>query len=261
MPINPFRNATNFNSEVGAGNVPGFTNGVLFGLSLEIPSLPADIWHGGGIYTGQPTSNLSDFIEIFSSESGDALNGDGAHAYIIQGLKNVNSCFIESETVLAHPTDGQLSVFSSEKWYRMSLNIVPIAGANEGALGEITLRHQSVVANVFSVIPTGFNRSQLGAFTVPCNNELTQDNGLLSMRRTGGNLSGSVVVTARARPPGGVYQAIFTLPVVSGGPVPFTFDDIGELPAGTDIKFSVLEISNTDIIAIVSSTFTLRQTA
>lgn len=261
MPIGPFRNIpNNFNLSVSAGQLPGFDNFFLTGVTPVITAIPTDIWGGAGDYPGQPTSNLSDIIAISSTNSLDNLGGTGAHAYTITGLKTVDSQFYETEMVLAHPTDGQLDVFSAEKWYRVTVSRVVAAGVLGTSAGTITASHQTVPANIFSVINPPLNRSMDAVYTVPANNQLTINGGYITARRLGGNLNGAAVICTVARVPGILYQCFQPTPAsTDGGAVNFFIDDIVETPPGTDFKFTVLEVSNlTDIICSAFMNFTIR---
>jgi len=259
MPVLPFApNPEDFNFAVSRGNFFDVENGFVFGLTQTIPAVPQDVWNGNGVYPGQPISNLSDSLDITSSNAGDSLAGGGAHAYLVIGLESVLSTEYTREIVAAHPTDGTIAVTTAGNFYRVSRIQVLTAGANQGALGTITVNHTTVPANVFCVVPVGFNRSQIGTYTVPAGHVLTADHIILSTRRAGGNLSGNAVVSAKGRAPGGVFESLFTFPITSGPPITVPLDNIGNIPPGTDLKFTVIESSDTDTIVSALLTFTQR---
>ncbi len=259
MGVGPFRVLNDFNLDVTAGNVPGYTQQTIVGLSLSVPVVPADIWGGTGLYAGQPNSNVSQQIRITSTAITDALNSTGAHAYAIRGLLTPESTEFTSEIVLAHPTDGTLGVTTVNSYYRVRRVLVVAAGSSETANGVITAQHDITVANIFAEIPLTFDVSQLATMTVPANCEMTFGKTLYTLRRVGGNLSGNAAVSVNVRAPGSIFQSFSTVNVTNDSTVNADAENMGPVPAGSDIKFSIREVSNADVSISIRSNLTFRR--
>jgi hypothetical protein len=69
-----------FEITVAAGLMQGFEINKKFGRNEDIDtdSEPEDIWHGGGPYTGQPTSGSAETVTVVSDNANDTAGGTGS---------------------------------------------------------------------------------------------------------------------------------------------------------------------------------------
>lgn len=133
-----------------------------FGYNSDIDtgSTPEDVWDGGGLYTGFPSS--ADTINVSSSSASDSSGNIGAHCVHLYGLDS-NYNIIE-ETI---PINGTSGTTSTNQFLRVMVASIPKAGSNEFNVGNVTIRHTNTPANIFSVIQPGTGQSRIGVFTIP----------------------------------------------------------------------------------------------
>lgn len=125
------------------------------------------------------------------------------------------------------------------------------AGDDGENAGTLTLRHTVTTANIFAVLPIDRNQTAIGAFTVPLGKTLFMDRATMSMVRSAA-AAASAETTFRARPQGGVFNAIFS-PTISTSQS-WIFEDDGwiEFAALTDIK---MRAESTTAEAVVAGEF------
>lgn len=171
------------------------SQGLFAGYSLEnkfgrVTGVGAatDVWDGGpSVYTGFPVSTL-ETVNIFSSNANDTAAGTGLRTIRIFGLDgNYNQ---QQEDI----TLNGLTAVTSTKTYRRIFRVYGLTAGSGGVnAGTITVRHTTTVANVFTVMPIGFNQSQISGFTIPAGytgylrkydaemNDNTANNGILAI--------------------------------------------------------------------------------
>ena len=237
---------SDFLTEVARGNVNGYEIGTVFGRNPEIDTTtdPEDMWNGGGDYTGFPTGS-AETVQVFSSSTSDTSAGTGARTIRFFGLKSSTSTDYESEDVTMN---GTTAVTTSSTWYRINKAYVLTAGSGGSNAGTITIRHSSTTANVFVQMPVGFNETTIAAYTVPAEKTLLLKRIRTSITRASG-AAGSATVTLRVRETGGVFRAIRVFEVQTASTTDFTQLGGDILPAGTDIKFRIDQVSDNDTVA------------
>lgn len=162
-----------------------------------------DVWNGGGIYTGHPTSTTAETIEVFSSDAADTnVSGSGAWTFEIVGLKSATSTIYETETLNLNGTNA---VTSTNTWWRVNRARVLTAGSGGANVGNITVRHTTTTANIFAVLPAGFNQTSIAAYTVPYTVTGYLEQITINSSRTTG--TGYSVISLRSRKQGEVYQS------------------------------------------------------
>lgn len=91
-------------SEIGVGS--GLFRGIsivnISGLNSDVDfgSVPEDIWEGGGVYTGFPSS--AETIEVFSGSANDSSAGTGARTALLLGLDTNYNEISETITFIRH---------------------------------------------------------------------------------------------------------------------------------------------------------------
>lgn len=237
---------SDFGTEVALGNVTGVTSEVVFGRNPAITtgSAPEDIWLNGGTYTGQPLSTVPETIEVFSSSSLDDVGSTGADTVRIWGLKTNLSTEYESEKIALN---GISAVKSTNTWWRVNRMEVVSAGSTGANQGTITARHSITTSNVFIGLASTLNKSAVAAYTVPAQSTALLKRIRIAMVRTNGS-PGSSNITLRYRPLGGVYLSK-SFELQDGGGISYN-NFTGELfQPGTDIKFTVEEVSDNTVVA------------
>lgn len=151
---------------IGRGIIPGVGHVHKYGRNPAIATGAFEaIWNGGGLYTGHPTG-AAEAMEIFSSSTADnGATATGALTVTIQHLLDGDKNQMPDVTVtLNGQTPVSLGVQTYSRASRLKVITAGSTGANEGLL---TLRHTSTTANIFAVMPIGYNKTMIVAYTVP----------------------------------------------------------------------------------------------
>jgi len=245
-PLMTTEGGPGFGSNVVLGLVPGYYLDTKFGRnnSIGTATVPEDVWHGGGEYTGHALVT-PETVEVFSSDGADAPAGSGALTIRFHGLKtNASTEYVSEDVTL----NGVTAVPTSTTWWRINRAYVLTAGGGGANVGTLTIRHTTTTANVFAVMPAGANQTQIAAYTVPAGSQMLIKHFRFSITRSTG-AAGSANVTLRAREPGSVFRAIRNLELQTGSVVDVTSAGGVLLPAGTDVKFRVESVSDNGTIA------------
>jgi len=154
----------NFILEAAAGRVPGYSSERKIGRNIDIDtaSVPEDIWGGGGLYTGFPTSGSAETVDVFSSSANDTSAGTGARTIRMFGLDADYNEQFEDITL-----NGTTAVTSTKTWWRLNHASVTSVGSGATNAGEITIRHTTTTANVFAVMPAQKGQTSILAYTIP----------------------------------------------------------------------------------------------
>jgi hypothetical protein len=236
-----------FLTEVALGNVENYETGTKFGRNpdIDIGSTPEDMWNGGSEYTGFPTGFTPETVDVFSSSAADDSAGTGARTIRIFGLASPTATEYTSEDITM---DGTTAVTSSGTWWRINRAFVLTAGSNGENQGTITVRSTTTTANVFVEMPT-FNQTTIGAYTVPAERTMVIRRIRVSITRTNGS-AGSATVTLRVRESeSGVFRAIRVFELDTSSPVEYTSVGGDVIPAGSDIKFRIEDVSDNATVA------------
>ena len=207
--------------------------GVKFGRSMLLTPMntPADVWNGGGLYTGQSIVGGVP-VEVFSSDVGD--NAD-IEIFGLDALGNEQS---EPLTL-----NGTTPVASGLTWNRVFRGVITSTPINTGS---VTCWDSSNNANVFFVMPPGSGQTVVGALTVPANKNMA----IFAYEYTSIRANGSAYsceVTLRIREPGGVYRAIRTYGMGSGFEIRKAPRPPIVLPPLTDIVARIEDVSDNDV--------------
>jgi hypothetical protein len=236
-----------FFSEVALGNINNYFIGTKFGRNpqIDINSAPEDMWAPGGLYTGHPVSFTPQTVNVFSSSTTDTSAGTGARTIQISGLKSPTSTDYETENITLN---GTTQVTSINTWWRVNRVKVLTAGTGGQNAGTITVRSTTTTANVFVVMPIGFNQSTIGAYTVPFGKTMIIKRVRVTITRASG-AAGSATISLRVRPAGGVYNSARIFELQTGGST--EFESLGGLviESGSDIKYRIDSVSDNSTIA------------
>lgn len=242
-------NVSNFIFEVALGNISNFNSVNKFGRNSDIDiGTPEDVWEGGGLYSGHPTTS-PETVNVFSSDANDTSAGTGMRTVTIYGLRTSTSTAEESETITLN---GTSQVTSSLTWYRIYTAEGITYGSGGINAGNITIRHTTTTANVFAVIAAGNGRTTVAAFTIPSGKTGYITALSIYMGRANGS-AGSANVSIRVKPNTreGAGNVLRTYIITNQSPIKPDLSLPLVISENTDIKIRVDSVSdsNTQITA------------
>ena len=130
---------------------------------LANSTTPADIWDGGGTYSGQVAhSAQARQLNIVSNNAADIATGTGAREIGVYGLDSD-----WRETTEFFDLNGTNNVVSTTTWRRVLGAHVVTAGSGGKNAGTITITYNTMPSTVFAKMMPGNNQAQMGVFTVP----------------------------------------------------------------------------------------------
>lgn len=149
---------------IATGLFDGFSIVNKLGENPDVDSgtTPEDIWEGGGVYTGFPTSG-AETLEVFSSSASDTAAGAGARTLRLIGLDA--DWNVQSETVTLNGTTPVTTVGTYRRCHTAA--ILTSGSATAFNVGTITIRHSTTTANVFQTMLPGKNQTNSSGYTVP----------------------------------------------------------------------------------------------
>ncbi len=156
--------------DIAAGRFQGYEIVNKFGTNGDIDSgsVPEDIWEGGGVYTGFPST--AETLRAVSSNTNDTLGGTGAEKIRVQAMTTSYEWVAVTFTLSGTTPVAPDSPYTSTTFLRVHTGTViqSANGANTSFnAGVITVRHTTTTANVFLTIQIGRNQSNCAAYTIP----------------------------------------------------------------------------------------------
>lgn len=158
--------SNNFNLDIARSNYSNISYINKFGRNPDIDTSSnfEAIWNGGGDYTGFDATTAQK-IEIFSSDAADTSGtGVGAHTLTLPRALTGDFVLCPNEII---ELNGTNSVYTSGLYIRSSRGIITTAGASGVNIGEITARQSGTTANIFMVMPIGYNQTMIACDTIP----------------------------------------------------------------------------------------------
>lgn len=229
---------------ITSGNVPGNSLTLKSGRNPDIDtaSVPEDVWNGGGVYTGFPLTS-SEKVTVVSSSANDAAAGTGARTVSITGL-DANYA-VQSETLTLNGTTPVLSVGTYRRVHTARVVSAGSGGVNEGTL---TCAHQTTTANVFFVMPVGFNQTNVSGYTVPAGFTAYMTKLQVTVRgNSTAQIQGSIWTRTfgevfRSRRPFGASGAGPYIDIITGG---LAFTEKSDIV----VRITNCDANNTDVVA------------
>ena len=135
---------------------------------IDTADTPEDIWHGGGVYNGFPTTAAENF-EVFSDSANDTTGGTGAITLRVFYLdENLNMFDAFGDPLYVDITlNGATAVNSGTLVTRIYSAKVINSGSGQTNAGILTVRWASTTSVVFAQLPAEGGQTQISNFTVP----------------------------------------------------------------------------------------------
>ena len=196
--------------EIATSDVAGRSLVHKYGQNPDIDTVSGfeAIWNAGGSYTGHdPTA--AETVEVFSSDANDTAAGTGARTVQVYGLDATYAEQTETVTL-----NGVTAVDTVNDYIRLYRAIVRTAGSGGENAGDIAIRQKVTTANVFALMPAGYNQTMIAAYTVPLGKSAYTLSWFCSLSK---KTSATVTAHMKARPFGEVFQVKEEFSIGSGG--------------------------------------------
>ena len=209
-------------------------HGVVTAVSTHILTVARMV---GGDRGNEEFNNNGDSYRVATAAS------TGAAVIRLDQLLNSEFERQPSRYVIMNGTTGVTVTGNYMRCPRASVIIAGTGGVNAGA---ITVRQATTTANVFAVMPT-FNQTTIGAFTVPAGKICVMKRIRVAITRANGS-AGSATINLNVRRRGEVFRAARVFEVQTGAPTEFTA--LGGILAapGSDIKFTIEDVSDNNTV-------------
>ena len=142
-----------------------------FGQNTDVDGAE-DIWDGGGLFTGFPTTAAEEF-QIVCASTDDDNEGTGAQAVRLYYLNDnyeifdENGDFLYVDVATNGNDGGSGTTDSGVTGMRIWRAKVITSGSGQTNAGTITVRWITTTSVVFTVIQAGSGQSEITAFTIP----------------------------------------------------------------------------------------------
>lgn len=185
---------------------------------------------------------------IITNEPGDAyrvvdINDTGAALIRLGFLLDEDFVPQDPEYVILNGTTG---VTVTGNFMRCSRAAVIAAGSSGQNEGTITIRQATTTANVFAQVPTS-GQTTIGAYTVPAGKIALVKRIRVAMVRSNGS-AGSATASANVRPKGQAWRSVRVFEISDSNSADFTQVGADTLFAGTDVKFTIDQVSDNNTI-------------
>lgn len=191
-------------TDYGIAAKRGFLDGVTtinkFGNNPDIDNSAVfeTIWNGGNTYTGFNATG-AEKVRVSSTNTADTAAGAGARTIEIFGL---DANFVEqNETITMDGTSS--GVQSVNSYIRLNRAIVRTAGSSNSNQANVTIKPSTTVANIFCVMPAGYNETMICAYTVPADKVGFMTDWFATVS---GRVSANSAVRFIVRPEGETFQ-------------------------------------------------------
>lgn len=129
-------------------------------VDVDATISPADVWAGGGLYTG--FLDAADDLEVFSDSVEDNPAGIGMGSFRTFGL-DAEYAGLNEDVIL----DGTTPVPLTQPYLRLHQLTGKTAGTASNNTGTITVRSIATPTNVLAVIAPGVGSTEQATWTVP----------------------------------------------------------------------------------------------
>lgn len=224
------------------GIVPGttFVGGLGNNPSIDIGTVPEDIWSGGGQF---PWITTAAALEAVSTSANDAAAGTGLRTMTINGLDSSFNPVTEIVTM-----NGTTPVALANQFFRINEVRIRTAGSTRVNAGDINIRDVSG-GTIRAIVPTGFGLSRSSGYTPPAGYTLLITNYIFCINRPSTQRDATLV--ARFRDNTGAYFFNASEVSVDGNPFQRLQTPPAPVPEKTDFIFrcTYASANGTDITA------------
>lgn len=140
--------------------------------------------------------------------------------------------------------DGTTPVTVPVNAFRCTRAFAVIAGTAGQNIGTITLRQDTTTANVFAQVPTT-GQTTIAAFTVPRGKTCLAKRVRAAITRSNGS-AGSATIILYCREPGGAFNGVRVFDLQTGATTEFSSEGAIVFPEGTDVKFQITNVSDSN---------------
>lgn len=149
-------------SLIAQGKLTGYSTVNKFGNNptIDIGTVPEDVWGNGGTYTGFIA--VAGTVSVVSNSPSDAAAGIGARTVTITGLDSSYNVAQETLTL-----NGVTPVAGAISFIRVNSATVITAGSNGTNVGVLTFFLTSNPPSIFATMTVGRNQTYTSAYTVP----------------------------------------------------------------------------------------------
>jgi len=234
-----------FYLDVAKGNIAGHKMKSKFGRNPTVGTSGYDtIWNGGGTYTGF-NAIAAETVTVVSDDTNDSSAGTGLRTLRIYGL-DTDGLEQQEDIIL----NGTTPVTSTLLYLRLDTAKGLTAGSTGISAGEITVAQSTTTANVFAVMPAGYNSTMIAAYTVP----FDKTGYIIAQRAAISNKNAAVVnVRLQLRLPSAVFTVggEAAMNSVGTGFVEQMFTIPKAIPSGTDIYIEAEASANVAVSAFL----------
>lgn len=245
-------NTSSFLLDVARQRFDTYRINTKFGRNNEINNsgsrtAPADIWSGGGSYTGFPITGAATTLAISSASASDTSAGTGARTIILEGLDTDYNPISETITM-----NGTTTVTSIHSYWRMSRAKVVTAGSVQTNVGQISAAWTGTPAQIFMAMPADAGQTAICCDTVPAGKTRYILQLQTSLVRSSG-AAGSANMQFQVRELGGAWQTKRFPAISDGSPYSPIIDASIIIPEKSDVRWRCQAVS--DNASIISAEF------
>jgi len=221
-------NTSEYFLRIAEGKIPGSKIVHKFGKNTDVGTSFETIWNGGGAYSGFNATE-AESVTIVSDSELDTAGGTGLRTLRLYGLDE--NLLEQTEDI---ELDGLTPVTSTLSYLRLDISRGLTAGTTGQNQGDITIAQSITTANIFAVLPAGYNATTIGAYTIPAGKNgyiLTQAVSLANKQ------SAFISARIKIRMPGSVFTTSgeATLNAVGTSFIERKFTVPIKIPPGTDL--------------------------
>lgn len=214
---------------IACGCVPGHKHKRRFGKNPDVSITSFEtIWNGGNGYSGF-NATAAEPVTIMSTSTDDSIMGIGLQKVRLIGLGDDYTELVEEVWL-----SGTTPKLSTNSFVRLDTVVGISAGSTGNNIGTITIAQSITTANVFGIIPPGYNTTMIAAYTIPAG----KTGYLFSQSATISNKNAAVIdIRIKSRQYGGVFVVGGEAALNSAGTsfINLDFEVPISLPEKTDI--------------------------
>lgn len=212
---------------------------------IDTGSVPEDIWGGGGVYNGFPSSGET--VRAVSTSADDAAGGSGLRTMSAQLMTTdwvwVSVTFTLNGTTPVAPD----APYTNTLFIRGHTASGLTAGSTGANVGDISIYQSTTTANVFLLMLIGRNQTNNSAYTIPAGYSglLTNVTPSIAQSTAAAFAQGHL----RIRNFGGIFRQRRPLLILSTSSIEDLNDEYLLLTEKTDIIGRITSVSNSNTIA------------